>query len=133
MKDSFKKEDVPQKEFLEDLGLFIVNNNLPIQFVESVWLKCLTMHLCPKLNFPSKRQFSQEILLMLVEKTSQMYVPPTLLEYHFATTSFDLWMFKKTYDVFALVINFLDSCHVNTYRHTTYNANIPYTHTHTNT
>jgi len=76
VKDSFKKEDVPQKEFLEDLGLLIVNNNLPIQFVENVWLKCLTMHLCPKLNFPSKRQFSQEILLMLVEKTSQMYVLP---------------------------------------------------------
>jgi hypothetical protein len=116
VKDSFKKEDVPQKEFLEDLGLLIVNNNLPIQFVENVWLKCLTMHLCPKLNFPSKRQFSQEILLMLVEKTSQMYVLPILLECHFATMSFDLCMFKRTYDVFALVINFLGSCHANTYR-----------------
>jgi hypothetical protein len=30
IKDSFKKEDVPQKEFLEDLGLLIVKNNLPI-------------------------------------------------------------------------------------------------------
>jgi len=29
-KDSFKKEDVPHKEFLEDLGLLIVKNNLPI-------------------------------------------------------------------------------------------------------
>jgi hypothetical protein len=66
VKDFFKKEDVQQKEFLEDLSLLIVNNNLPIQFVESVWLKRLTMHLCPKLNFPSKRQFSQEILLGLM-------------------------------------------------------------------
>jgi hypothetical protein len=51
----FIKKDVPQKEFLEDLGLLIVKNNLPIQFMESMWLKRLIMHLCPKLNFPSKR------------------------------------------------------------------------------
>ncbi len=30
VKDSFKKEDVPQKEFLEDLGLLIIKNNLLI-------------------------------------------------------------------------------------------------------
>jgi hypothetical protein len=109
VKDFFKKDDVPQKEFLEDLGLIIVNNNLLIQFVESVWLKHLTMHLCPKLNFPSKRQFSQEILLGLVKKTSQMYVFLALVECHFATMSFDLQMFKRAYDVFALVIKFLGS------------------------
>jgi hypothetical protein len=40
IKNSFKKEDVSWKEFLEDLGLSIVKNNLPIQFVESMWLKC---------------------------------------------------------------------------------------------
>jgi hypothetical protein len=44
-----------------------------------------------------------------VEKTSQMYVLPTLVKCHFATTGFDLWMFKRTYDVFALVIYFLGS------------------------
>jgi len=30
VKDTFKKEDVSQKEFLEDRGLLIVKNNLPI-------------------------------------------------------------------------------------------------------
>jgi len=54
-KDSFKKKDVPQKAFLENLGLLIVKNNLPIQFVENMWLKHLILHLCPKLNFPSIR------------------------------------------------------------------------------
>jgi hypothetical protein len=48
IKDSFKKEDVPKKEFLKDLGLLIIKNNLPIQFVESMWLKCLILCLCPK-------------------------------------------------------------------------------------
>jgi len=30
MKDIFKKKDVSHKEFLKDLGLLIVKNNLPI-------------------------------------------------------------------------------------------------------
>jgi hypothetical protein len=38
VKDFFKKEDVPQKEFLEDLGLLIAKSDLLIQFVESIWL-----------------------------------------------------------------------------------------------
>jgi hypothetical protein len=52
---------VSQKEFLEDLGLLIIKNNLPIQFVESMWFKDLIIRLCPKLNLPSRRQFSQHI------------------------------------------------------------------------
>jgi hypothetical protein len=55
VKDSFEKKDVPYKEFLEDLSLLIIKNNLPIQFVESIWLKYLVQHLCPKLNFFSER------------------------------------------------------------------------------
>jgi hypothetical protein len=36
MKDFFRKENVPHKEFLENLGLLIVKKNLPIQFVENI-------------------------------------------------------------------------------------------------
>jgi hypothetical protein len=36
VKDSFKKDDIHQKEFDEDLGLLIVNNNLSIQYIENV-------------------------------------------------------------------------------------------------
>jgi hypothetical protein len=64
LKDSFQKKGV-----LNDLSLLIVKNNLPIQFVESMWLKRLILHLCPKLNFPSRKKFSQETLQRLVEKT----------------------------------------------------------------
>jgi hypothetical protein len=39
--DPFKKDNVHQKEFLENLGLFVVTNHLPIQFVENIWLKHL--------------------------------------------------------------------------------------------
>jgi len=44
---------------------------------------------------------------MLMEKTIQTYVLPTLVECHSTTISFDMWMSKGTYNVFALVINFL--------------------------
>jgi hypothetical protein len=43
----------------------------------------------------------------LVEKTSQQYVLLTLADYVFTIASFDLWMSKGAYDVFALMINFL--------------------------
>jgi hypothetical protein len=55
VKDSFEKEDVPQKEFLEDSSLLIIKNSLQIQFVKIIWLKCLVLHFCSKLNFLSKR------------------------------------------------------------------------------
>ncbi len=48
VKDSFKREDVPQKKKLEDLGFLIIKNNLLIQFVENMWLKRLILCLCPK-------------------------------------------------------------------------------------
>jgi hypothetical protein len=36
VKDFFKKEDVSQKKFFEDLGLLIVKNDLLIQFMKSI-------------------------------------------------------------------------------------------------
>jgi hypothetical protein len=55
----FKKDVVQQKQFLQDLALLVVRNNLPIQFVETTWLKHLVMHLCPRAVFPSRIFFSQ--------------------------------------------------------------------------
>jgi hypothetical protein len=42
-----------------------------------------------------------------VEKIKQLYVLPSLANCYFITTSFDLWMSKWAYDIFALVIKFL--------------------------
>jgi hypothetical protein len=78
-----------------------VKNNLPLQFVESVWFKRLILHLSPRVVFPSRKQFSQEILLNLVEKTKQVYVLPKLIDCIFAIISFDLWMSKGMHDIFV--------------------------------
>jgi hypothetical protein len=90
---------------LEDLALLIVKNHLPMHHVESQWIKKIILLLCQRvLHF--KIQFSREILLELVEKTKQLYVLPTLVDYYSIIRSFDLWMSKGAYGIFAIVINF---------------------------
>jgi hypothetical protein len=91
-KDPFKKNVVQQKQFLQNLALLIVENYLPIQFVESTWLKWLVMHLCLRIVFPLRKMFSHEVLVGLVEKTKQKYVLPKLKQCYFTIVSFDLWM-----------------------------------------
>ncbi len=44
-----------QKDFLQDLGLLILKNNLPLQFVESVWFKRLILHLSSRVVLPSRK------------------------------------------------------------------------------
>jgi hypothetical protein len=78
-----------QKQFVEYLVLLIVKNHLLMHFVESPWLKCFCLHLCPRVVLHSIKQFLQEILLKLVEKTKKLYVLPCL-EKCFSTTKFDL-------------------------------------------
>jgi hypothetical protein len=51
-KNSYKKYDVQQKQFLEDLALLIVKNHLPMHLVESQWLMKFILHLCPKVVLP---------------------------------------------------------------------------------
>jgi hypothetical protein len=93
VKDLFKRMMIVKLFFLQNLNFLIVKNQLPLQFVDNVWFKHVILHLCPQVVFPSKKQFSYEILLKLVEKMKQLYVLPKLGNYIF-TTSFDLWMSK---------------------------------------
>ncbi len=76
-KDPFKKDVVQQKQFLHDIGFLVVKNHLPTQFVRSTWLKCVVMHLSLRIVFPSKKMFSQEVLLDLVKENKQEYVLPS--------------------------------------------------------
>ncbi len=73
-KDILKKGVVQQKQILQDLALLVIKNHFPIQFVESTWLKHSIMHLCARVVFPSRKMFSQEVLVDLVEKMKQEYV-----------------------------------------------------------
>jgi hypothetical protein len=74
-----------------------------------MWFKFLILHLCPKVVFLSRKKISTEILPNLVEKMKEIYVLPKLINCISTTPSFDLWMSKGVHDIFALVINFLES------------------------
>ncbi len=54
-KDPFRKDDVEQKMFVENLTLLIMKNHLFLQFLESVWLKCLMLQLCLCVQFPFRK------------------------------------------------------------------------------
>ncbi len=90
---------------MEDLAFLIVKNHLPMYLVESQWLKRFSLHLCLKVVLPSTKQFLKEILSKL-EQNNQLYVLLALANCYFVTT-FDLWMSKGAYDIFALINKFL--------------------------
>jgi hypothetical protein len=74
--DLYKKDNVHQKDFEENLGLLVIKNHLLIQFIKNIWLNCLIIQLYH--FFLSKKTFNQEMLRNLVEKTKQTYFFPIL-------------------------------------------------------
>ncbi len=58
-KHLFQKDYVQQNEFMEDLGLLIVKKSFVYaSYGKCTQLKCLSMHLCIRVSFPSKKSFS---------------------------------------------------------------------------
>jgi hypothetical protein len=56
---SYKKDNVHEKKIVENLGLLIVKNHLPIKFVDSIWLKGLVMQLYLYVVFFPRKTYSQ--------------------------------------------------------------------------
>ncbi len=103
MKDSFKRENVPQKELLKDLSFMLITI-----YTNSVYGKCLvktfTYVFMSKIKPPfQKIIFTKDITKVSVESK---FFFTTLAECHSTIVSFDLWMSKGAYDVFELVIKF---------------------------
>jgi hypothetical protein len=88
---SYKKEDLGQKNFMEDLPLFVAKGYMPIFVVENQWLR--RMVLCQNLQivFPNWKQLVQHVIPELVTKTMEKFVMPTL-ESCITTIFFNLWM-----------------------------------------
>jgi len=57
----YKKDEVQQKQFLEDLTLLIVKNHLLVHFLESPWLKQFALQLNPCIVFPPKKKFHRRL------------------------------------------------------------------------
>jgi hypothetical protein len=60
---------------LEDFVILIAKNHLPMYLVESHWFKRFSLHLCPRVVLPSKKQFLGNVLPKLVEKIKQFEYP----------------------------------------------------------
>jgi len=56
--DPYKKIMHNKKTFVENLGLLVIKNHLPIQFVESIWLNNLVIQLCLRIVLPTKEKNS---------------------------------------------------------------------------
>jgi hypothetical protein len=69
-------------------------------------VKRFNLHLCPRVVLPFRKKNLEEILSEL-EKIKQLYVLLVLANCYFVIPNFDLWMSKRAYDIFLLVINFL--------------------------
>jgi cytochrome c oxidase subunit IV len=99
---------VQQKDFLQDLGLLMVKNQLPLQFVENIWFNIRFNTCVLDLFSLSKSSFLKKYYHIWWEKIRiiYIYVLPKLVNYIF-TTNFDLWMSKGVHDFFGIVINSL--------------------------
>jgi hypothetical protein len=69
----------------------------------------MAYRICPKVVFPHKTKFVDDVLSRLVEKTMLTYMHLALADYISTTCTFDLWMSKGVHDVFVVVVNFLSN------------------------
>jgi hypothetical protein len=65
--------------------------------------------LCPRVVFPNKKIFIDDVFSRLVEKTMLTYVHFAFANYISATYTFDLLMSKGAHDLFIIVINFMSN------------------------
>jgi hypothetical protein len=76
--------------------------------VEILWLRCLILHPCRHVKFPSCCQIVIKVFPNILEKTKERCVSPTFTSCVTYTCSFDLWMSYVHFDTFAMVMNFIN-------------------------
>ncbi len=104
----YSRNDLQQKQFEEDLALFIAKELMPLSFVEAPFFRRLVLRQNPHLNFPSRRVLVlvNEILLKITKKTKEKYISLALEYYNTRMVSFDLWMFRVRVDTFVFIAHF---------------------------
>lgn len=107
-----QKEDEQHQQFLEDLALYTVKAHQLLSSVENVWLRRLLLSQCPRILFPSRLEFLDDVIPKLVSKTLEKYVVPSLAGCTTATVSFDLWMSCSEGAIYAVVVNFINDAWV---------------------
>jgi hypothetical protein len=107
-KKKLKRSSVRQKAFERDLLLLLVKDLRPISFVDSPYVRQLILRLDPSVTIPSRREVREKLLPELRRWVNEEYVKPSLSKALGVCISFDLWMSRKTEDLFAVVAHYID-------------------------
>lgn len=100
----YKKND-----FLTNLVFFITKGCVPLSLCNSPCFQHLVLQCDSKVDFPSRRSLVQEHIPLMLSKSMEEYVLPSLTTCVTISITFDLWMSKTSFDTFAMVINFVDN------------------------
>jgi hypothetical protein len=80
--------------------------------VELTWFHHLVMNRDNKMRFPRWRQLVEEHIPPILQKTMDANVLPTMFICFIISDTFDLWMNQNGFNIFALVVNFIDDAWV---------------------
>jgi hypothetical protein len=82
----------------------------------NVWLRRFVFCQCRRVTFPSRWQFNNKVIASMVNKTMECHVFLTFINAIIVIATFDLWMSWRSFDNFALVVNYINKkwehCHV---------------------
>jgi hypothetical protein len=105
-----------QKDFEEDLTLFIAKELVSLSFVEAPFFKKLILKQNPCIIFPSRQVLVNDILPRTAKLTKDKYVSWSFESYHSCIVFFNLWMSKNGVDTFVMIMHFLNAkwelCHI---------------------
>ncbi len=88
--------------------LFIAKELVPLSFVEAPFFRRLILKYNPRLNFPSRQKFRNELLPMITKWTKERFLFLALQSCNTCTISFDLWMLSGSIYTFVLIVHFLN-------------------------
>jgi hypothetical protein len=75
----YKKSNLIQLGFIEDLVLMIAKGYMPLSIVESPWLRQMVLHHHGQVQFLFRKQLVCEHLPILLQKPMATYVLPTFV------------------------------------------------------
>lgn len=97
-----------QKKFIRDLLILITKDLQPLSLVDSASLRQMVLRLNCSVDIPNRRQVREKHLPELRKWVDETFVQPNLKKAFVVAITFDLWMSRKTEDLFAIVVHYGD-------------------------
>jgi hypothetical protein len=104
----YKKIDEVQQMFIEDIMFYICKGYWAFSTIRNFWLRRSILCWCPQVSFSSWTILVNEMLLAMVKKTLDFHVLSNFASIATISYNCDLWMFRASVNIFALVIKNLN-------------------------